>query len=54
MCNIVNKYKDVLDAKIVELNHLSTLYKEDINKGDDYFTIMRRNLNRLVSILPKY
>ena len=54
MCNIVNKYKDVLDAKIIELNHLSTLYKEDINKGDDYFTIMRRNLNTLVSILPKY
>lgn len=54
MCNIVNKYKDTLKLRVVELNHLSTLYKDDIKKGDDYFSIMRRNLRTLIGILPKY
>ncbi len=53
VCGIVDKYAKTLDAEIVAINHLSTLYKLDIERGKDYFSIMRYNLSVLLSILPK-
>ena len=53
VCGIINKYASSLEAEIVELNHLSTLYKSDIENNNDYFKIMYANLNTLLKILPK-
>lgn len=53
VCKIINKYASTLDAKIVELNHLSTLYKKDEEENKDYFTIMYENLWVLLEILPE-
>ncbi len=53
VCGIIDKYAETLGAQIIKLNHLSTLYKKDIQDGKDYFSIMRSNLDKLVSILPK-
>ena len=52
-CGIVDKYAKTLDAKIVKMNHLSTLYKKDIQDKKNYFSIMRSNLDTLLSIIPK-
>ena len=53
VCGIIDKYASTLEAEIVELNHLSTLYKEDVDEMRDYFKIMYENLNTLLKILPK-
>ena len=53
VCGIIDKYASILDAEIVELNHLSTLYKTDIEQNKDYFKIMYENLNTLLKVLPK-
>lgn len=53
VCGIIDKYASTLGAEIVELNHLSTLYKDDVEKKKDYFTIMYDNLDKLLKILPK-
>lgn len=53
VCGIIDKYASTLEAEVVELNHLSTLYKTDIESQKDYFKIMYENLNTLLKILPK-
>ena len=53
VCGIIDKYASTLEAEIVELNHLSTLYKTDVEEMRDYFKIMYDNLNTLLKILPK-
>ena len=53
VCGIIEKYAKTLEAEVVKLNHLSTLYKTDVNSGKDYFSIMRANLDVLVQIMPK-
>lgn len=53
VCGIIGKYASTLNAEIVELNHLSTLYKKDIKDGKDYISIMYENLKTLKQILPK-
>jgi len=53
VCGIIGKYASTLEAEIVELNHLSTLYKTDVEEMRDYFKIMYENLNTLLKILPK-
>lgn len=53
VCGIIDKYASTLEAEVVELNHLSTLYKTDIESQKDYFKIMYENLNTLLEILPK-
>lgn len=53
VCKIIEKYESELNANTVALNHLSTLYKADIENNRDYFTIMTNNLEKLVSALPK-
>lgn len=53
VCKIIEKYQYELDAEILELNHLSTLYKENIDNGEDYLTIMKTNLETLLVALPK-
>lgn len=53
VCGIIDKYASTLGAEIVEINHLSTLYKDDIEKKLDYFKIMYNNLEVLLKILPK-
>lgn len=53
VCGIIDKYAKTLEAEVVELNHLSTLYKEDIKEHKDYISIMYENLEILLQILPK-
>lgn len=53
VCGIIDKYASTLEAEVVEINHLSTLYKSDIENQRDYFKIMYDNLNILLRILPK-
>ena len=53
VCGIIDKYASILEAEVVELNHLSTLYKKDVEQNKDYFKIMYENLNTLLKILPK-
>jgi len=53
VCGIIDKYAKTLEAKTVEMNHLSTLYRKEIKEGKDYFSIMRSNLDTLLKILPK-
>ena len=53
VCGIVDKYAKTLGAEIVQINHLSTLYKSDIERGRDYFSIMRYNLAVLLNIMPE-
>lgn len=53
VCGIIDKYATTIGAKVIELNHLSTLYKEDVEAKKDYFYIMYENLNTLLKILPK-
>lgn len=53
VCKIIKNYASTLDAEIVEINHLATLYKEDEKANKDYFTIMYENLDILLKILPK-
>lgn len=53
VCGIIDKYASLIDAEIVEMNHLSTLYKDDVNNGKDYFSIMYDNLEILKKILSK-
>ena len=53
VCGIIDKYASTLGAEIIELNHLSTLYKTDLDNNRDYFKIMYENLDILLKILPK-
>ena len=53
VCGIIDKYAEILGAEVIKINHISTLYKKEIKEGKDYFSIMRSNLDKLVSILPK-
>ncbi len=53
ICGIIDKYALTLDAQIVEINHLSTLYKEEQENNQNYFTIMIENLETLLKVLPK-
>lgn len=53
VCKIIKNYASTLNAEIVEINHLATLYKEDEEANKDYFTIMYENLDMLLKILPK-
>jgi len=53
VCGIIDKYAKTLEAKTVEMNHLSTLYRKEIKEGKDYFSIMRSNLDTLLKILSK-
>ncbi len=52
-CSIVDKYAKELGAEIVELNHISTLTKQESKKHENYISIMRKNLEVLKKILPR-
>lgn len=53
VCGIIDKYAKTLEAEIVEMNHLSTLYRDEIKSGQNYFSIMRDNLETLLKVLPR-
>lgn len=52
-CKLFKRYEKALDAEIVELNAISTLYKKEIKEGYDYISIMENNLKLLKEILPE-
>ncbi len=52
-CTIINNYAKELNAEIVELNHVATLTKSESKNGENYISIMEKNLEVLKKILPK-
>lgn len=48
---VAQSIADAYGAEVMELNPIEGLSEQDIDAGEDYFSVMRENLNRLESVL---